>query len=268
MTYQSKAAQKETDLEKAQRKTAQSKAYFGTLRVGDRVEVTTHRGAKQGQICLVHAKYITVIFDGKQYKTTLSRADYLTGRYQIKKLEEVSQVVQKREIPSKAELEAKLEEHKGSINKIAKDYNVSWGLARDWLNIYGLMGISRELTNKRAFSENIEEDEPDMVKNEVYIYPEPVEDQEQETVEQEAQAKPAEPAKQDELVEEIDLSDALNILYDSQERVEYVLGLVLQKLDALEQKVDQLQNPAQVEFKDVADLALKMHQVWIDARRD
>lgn len=246
MEYQSKATEKELRLEKAQRKTAQAGAYFASFQVGDRVEVTTHRGTKQGQICLVHAKYITVVFDGKQYKTTLSRADYLSRQYQIKKLEEVSQVVQKREIPPKAELQSVFEKCGYKIDALAKHYCIAWLKARAWLQGYGLIDVEAKKTKEEQKVTEIDGEFESLVIKEV-----------------EMPVKPEEPAEQ----EELDLSDALSILYDSQERAEYVLGLVLQRLDALEQKVDQLPTSDKLEFKDVADLAERMHRVWTDARR-
>lgn len=257
MEYQSKAAEIGLRLEKAQRKTAQAKAYFASFQVGDRVEVTTHKGAKQGQIILTHPKYLTVKFDGHGYKTTLSRADYLSKQYQIKKIEgEDKTMAQRIEAPSRDELEVKLLSHQGSINKLAKEYGVSWGKAREWLIEHDLME-----TRRSQLGEGVEEVQGPVESNGEFesLVIEEVKPAEPE--------KPTEPAEQEELVEELDLSDALNILYDGQERVEYVLGLVLQRLDALEQKVDQLPTSAQVEFKDVADLAERMHRVWTDARR-
>jgi hypothetical protein len=270
MGNRNSAAEIELRLEKAQRKTAQAKAYFASFAVGDRVEVATHKGAKQGTIYQVGLKHrhLTVVFDGKQYKTTLSRADYLSRQYQIKKLEEVSQVVRKREIPPKAELQSVFEKCGYKIDALAKHYCIAWLKARGWLETYGLIDV--EAKNNQA-------------KTKVVVH-----DNYCEVVEEQAEVEAPQSSKDEEPVVMIHQNDYLkamlvNILkkldsleektaqeikdsiYDMQESVEIKLDRVLKELEALNHR---LQQPTtQVEFKAVADLAERMAKVWTDARR-
>lgn len=193
----SRAAETEFRLQKAQRKTAKVKAEFETFAAGDRIEVS----GKQGTILQVGYEYrhLTVTFDGDRRKDTLSRADYLTGRIKIKRLEDC-QMVAKLEAPPREELERRFEECGWSINRMAKAYGVSWPVARDWLVKYDLITTARMSESGGPCKDEAEavaaeaeqmvgaaggwdsEPEPvpfeevqDELKNEAYVYSEPEE---------------------------------------------------------------------------------------------
>lgn len=241
MGNRNSAAEIELRLEKAQRKTAQAGAYFASFQVGDRVEVTTHRGAKQGQIILTHPKFITVVFDGHGYKTTLSRADYLTRQYQIKKIEEVSQVVRKREIPPKAELQSVFEKCGYKIDALAKHYCIAWLKARAWLQMYGLIDVEAKKTKEEQKVAEINGEFESLVIEEVEV--------------------PFKYQKEEPLY----FKEAV---LKFQAEMQFALLQITEMLTALDYRMAQcMKQDARMEFKDVADLAERMHRVWIDARR-
>ena len=155
-------------------------------------------------------------------------------------------MAQKLDIPSREDLEARLLSHQGNINKLSKDLGVAWSTARAWLIERDLIEVSRNLTTASDREETEQTEGND--KNNCLDA--------QEAAEPVTSRGPC-PTK-----------SPGEVILAYQEEIEYSLCKITEKLNALEQKVDQLQTAAQVEFRDVAELAQKMHQVWIDARRD